>query len=294
MLLNCQINKHPLPLWVTIDKETPDNSLENFLCEVNPFGLILFARHLKNKNQVKNLISFVKKLRQNILIGVDQEGGKVSRLEALGYKFDGAKECNENPDKVRKLSCEMAEVLRELGFDVNFAPVVDVGKVEEKTGLNGRIYSEDKQKVIECAEAFLEGLKLFGMKGCLKHFPGLGGSLVDSHKDLPIISGNLEEREEHLLPYKKLKADFVMVAHAKYQMFSSPLPSSINKEAYSLLREIGCCDTIVTDDLTMGALKTFGNLSCLTKMSLRSGADIAMVICSEKDTLEIAKNLSGV
>ncbi len=285
------MRKNSLPLWITIDSINPSRSLEEFVLRIKPYGIILFSRHLKNKEQVKNLLTFLKQIEPSVLIGIDQEGGKVSRLSALGYKFDGAGDCGEDPEKVRKISCQMAEVLNELRFDVNFAPVVDVGKVANGTGLKGRIYSEDSQKVVECAHAFLEGLKSFEMKGCLKHFPGLGGSFVDSHKELPLIQGTLQERENHLFPYKMLKADFVMVAHAQYQMFSSPLPASINKNAYSLLREFGSCDTIITDDLSMGALRNFGNLKDLTKKSLQSGADIAMVVSSEEETTKIAESL---
>jgi len=285
------MKKNSLPLWVTIDSDKPSASLEKFLLEVKPYGIILFARHLKSVPQVKELTSFIKKVDEDILLGIDQEGGRVSRLSALGYKFPGAGEANENPGFVKKTSLEMAEVLKELGFDVNFAPVVDLGRVAEGTGLEGRTYSEDKVKVKECAFAFLEGLKEFGLKGCLKHFPGLGGSIVDSHKDLPIIEGSIEERKPHLYPYEELKADFVMVAHARYRFFSSDLPSSINEECYFLLKNLKCCDTIVTDDLSMGALKDFGTLKELVRKSQKSGADISMVVCKEEETISIAKDL---
>lgn len=286
------MKKHYNPLWVTIDSNEPNDSLEKFLLKVKPFGIILFARHLKNKSQVKSLTSFIKDVDKNILVAIDQEGGRVNRLSALNYKFLGASDSNENPEVVRKISSEMAEILKELGFDVNFAPVVDLGNVEVGTGLEGRIYSSEKEKVKECALAFLEGLKEFNLKGCLKHFPGLGGSLVDSHKELPLILGTKKERAPHLYPYKFLKADFVMVAHARYQCFSSNLPSSINKESYSLLKSFNCCDKIVTDDISMGALKNFGTLNELVIKSLICGADIAMVVCKENETLVIAEELN--
>ncbi|MCX7829946.1 MAG: hypothetical protein N2445_02660 [Acidobacteria bacterium] len=287
------MNRKHLPLWVTIDSAEPNEILENFINDVHPYGIILFSRHLKNVNQVKELISFVKNIDSGILFGIDQEGGRVSRLSSLGFRFEGAIDMHENPDAVRKTSSEMAEILRELGFDVNFAPVVDIGDISEGTGLEGRIYSKDNKMVVECASAFLEGLKENNIKGCLKHFPGLGGSKVDSHKDLPYIIGDSEEREYHLYPYKNLKADFVMVAHASYQFFSSPLPSSINEESYSLLKKLNCCDKIVTDDLSMGALKNFGTLEELTRKSLKCGSDIAMVICSEAKARGIASVIRG-
>ncbi len=283
------MNLKTTPLWVTIDEFSPSNRLENFLSEVKPFGVILFSRHLKTEQQTADLISFIKSLPFKPLVGIDQEGGRVSRLSSLGYDFKGASEMDENPKKVRETALKMGEVLSKLGFDVNFAPVVDLGPVLPETGLEGRIYSNDEKIVTECAVAFLEAMNDFGIKGCLKHFPGLGGSRVDSHKDLPFIA--CEDIERHLYPYKKIQTDFTMVAHCSYSFLKDEKPSSINKEVYDILKEIGCCDTIVTDDLKMGALRNYGDIEEVTKLALKEGSNIAMVICSGDETLKIVRNI---
>jgi beta-N-acetylhexosaminidase len=282
-----------LPLWITIDGHEPSDGLGTFLDEVRPYGVILFARHLKNTVQVKSLNSFISQSCSRPLIGLDQEGGRVSRLKAMGLDFEGAADASGDPERVKRNSARMAEVLSELGFDVDFAPVVDIGPAEAGTGLEGRGYSPDKLVVIDCARAFLEGLKEFGIMGCLKHFPGLGGSKVDSHRSLPFVQGDSKEREDHLSPYRELHADFAMVAHSSYQFLENGTPSSLNPETYSMLKEIGCCDKIVTDDLSMGALKGFGDLPSLAEMSLRAGADIAMAVCKEEETRSIASRLKG-
>ncbi len=279
------------PLWITIDEIFPSNGLEKFLLEVKPFGVILFSRHLKTEEQTGNLISFIKSLPFKPLVGIDQEGGRVSRLSSLGYDFKGASEMDENPQKVKETALKMGEVLSKLGFDVNFAPVVDLGPALSGTGLEGRTYSNDEKVVTECAVAFLEAMNEFDIKGCLKHFPGLGGSRIDSHKDLPFIED--EDRERHLYPYTKIRTDFTMVAHCSYSFLKDKKPSSINKEVYYILKEIGCCDKIVTDDLKMGALRNYGDIEEVTKLALEEGSDIAMVICSNDETLKVVRAMKN-
>lgn len=283
------MSERKLPLFITIDEHFPSKKLEKFLFEVKPFGIILFSRHLKNEAQTKELISFLKGLPFKPLVGIDQEGGKVNRLSSLGYNFSGAEEEKEEPKKVKATSLKMAEVLYQLGFDVNFAPVVDVGPVTEETGLKGRIYSDNEEIVTECAKNFIEGMKQFGIKCCLKHFPGLGGSKVDSHKELPFIED--EDRNKHLYPYTILKSDFIMVSHASYKFLQNQKPASINSEVYQILRELGSCDKIVTDDLKMSALRNFGNSVEVTKSALSEGCDIAMVVCPSEETLKIAREI---
>lgn len=283
------MSRSQLPLWVTIDRHTPDEELGGFLREVSPYGIILFSRHLKSREQTASLIDFIRERSPfPVRIALDQEGGRVSRLRELGYDFESAEECSEDPDNARNVASRMAEALMELGFDVDFAPVVDLGPAGPGTGLEGRIYSSDEKIVAQCARAFLDGLADHGIAGCMKHFPGLGGSKVDSHKKLPVISGDPSDREAHLYPYTVLEAEFVMVAHASYEFLEDPAPSTITAKTYELLREIGFRGKIVTDDLKMGALSEFGSLESLVEKSLECGADIALFVSSEAETLKVA------
>lgn len=284
--------KGTLPIWVTIDGCTADGKLERFLRETEPYGIILFARHLRSKEQVAELTGSIREWSPGpIRIALDQEGGRVSRLRELGYEFISAESCEGDPGKVRRVASEMAEALFDLGFDVDFAPVVDLGPAEPGTGLETRLYSRDETVVTECARAFLEALAEKKIAGCLKHFPGLGGSTVDSHRKLPVISGDPSEREAHLLPYRILGAEFVMVAHASYRFLEDPAPSTLTPKTYELLRKIGFGGTIVTDDLTMGALSEFGTLVDLVGKSLECGADIALFVSSEDETRRAADHL---
>lgn len=282
----------PLPIWVTTDGHSPDGKLADFVAETTPFGVILFARHLKSAEQTKALIGAIRESSPYpVRIALDQEGGRVSRLRELGYEFGGAEECGGDPLKVRAEASRMAETLSDLGFDVDFAPVVDLGPAEPGTGLETRLYSPDETVVAECARAFLEALSEKNIAGCLKHFPGLGGSKVDSHRKLPVISGAPSERSVHLYPYSVLQAEFVMVAHASYLFLDDPAPSTLAPATYKLLREMGFRGKIVTDDLRMGALSGYGDLDALVRSSLECGADVALFVSAEDETRKVADSL---
>lgn len=281
------------PIFITIDENWNYDSLFEFLESVNPYGIILFSRHIKSKEGLKELNAFIKKNFSDILIGIDVEGGRVNRLKQIGYDFLGASEVNENPELVYSEAKRIGEVLKEFSFDIDFAPVVDLGEVKEGTGLEGRVYSCSPIKVMECAEAFLKGLKESGIEGCLKHFPGLGGSLEDTHFALPYIKGDFGERRKHLYPFIKTECKYVMISHASYEFLEVNLPASINPETYLLLKGLKNGVISITDDLSMGALKGYGDLKGLVKKSLDAGADVAMFVADRETTKEIGESFNA-
>jgi len=285
-----------LPVWVTVDDFEPTASLRRFLEELNPYGVILFARHLKSEGQVRELTGSIREACNfPVRIGVDQEGGRVNRLRAVGMEFPGAEVLGTDAAEVRRTAREMGIRLRSLGFDVNFAPVADLGPECENTGLEGRLYSHDPQSVVSCCRAFLEGLRESGIDGCLKHFPGLGGSVVDSHRDLPRIPGTLEEREIHLVPYRRLAGalPYVMVAHGAYDFLKGGPASSLDPGTYELLRRTGFRGISVTDDLCMGALSAAGPLHDRILTALHAGAGVALWVSSQAESLRAAEILRG-
>lgn len=287
----------PFPIWITLDDSDPSRETQSFLRETCPLGVILFARHLRSENQVRELCQCIHEARPGFppLIGLDQEGGRVDRLSALGYRFPSAEEMGGDAGRVRSLAGEMGGIMRFLGFDVNFAPVADLGPAFDGTGLETRVYGSNPLVVAECCAAFLEGLEAAGLAGCLKHFPGLGGSRVDSHKSLPRIGGTGEERSPHLEPYLKLvgRVPYVMVAHADYSESGTGMPSSLDPCVYERLRQAGFGGSSVTDDLSMGAVAGRGELADLVKRCLEAGADVALWVSSQEDTLRVVESLVG-
>jgi len=282
-----------LPIWVTVDGCEPAPALHSFLRETAPFGVILFARHLKSPGQVRALNAAVREAAPWVRIALDQEGGRVSRLKSLGMEFPGAEEAGGDPARVESSARAMGEALAALGFDVDFAPVVDLGPAAPGTGLETRCYGDDPRTVTNCGRAFLRGLAAAGVSGCLKHFPGLGGSTVDSHRDLPEVAGELDARRPHLEPYGALarEAPFVMTAHGRYAHLGDGAPSSLSPATYALLRGTGFAGLAVTDDLNMGAVRADGPLWARALRALAAGADLALWVGREEETREACDRL---
>lgn len=288
---------NPAPIWVTIEADASPEQVSSFLKEAVPYGVILFARHLKDPGQVQELNACIHEAVSGWVprIALDQEGGRVNRLSALGMSFPSASELAGDAARAESLAYEMGGHLRDLGFDVDFAPVLDLGPAHPGTGLEGRVYGDDPATVTACCDAFLRGLARAGIEGCLKHFPGLGGSRVDSHQGLPAIGGTPDERRSHLAPYASLKdrAPYVMIAHGAYEsLLGSLTPSSLEPETYRLLKAVGFSGLSVTDDLSMGAVGHLADLADLAEQSLAAGASLALWVSTQEHSLRTLARLA--
>lgn len=287
----------PNPIWITVDKDVAAPATQAFLREARPYGVVLFARHLRDASQVREFCQCVHESTEGFAprIALDQEGGRVSRLSVLGHRFPGASDMGGDPDRTGRLAWEMGDVLKDLGFDVDFAPVADLGPAAEGTGLEGRVYGDEPEVVTLCCEAFLGGLERAGVEGCLKHFPGLGGSQVDSHRRLPRVEGSAEDRQPHLEPYRELAArvPYVMLAHGSYACLSDAAPSTLNPEVYALLTGTGFAGLPVTDDLCMGAVSGVAPLQGLVSSCLSAGAGLALWVSSQEASLRAIEALAG-
>jgi beta-N-acetylhexosaminidase len=191
----------------------------------------------------------------------------------------------------RKHGKVIGEAVRALGFNTDFAPVLDLGLPASKKVLGSRTASADPTQVIEYARPFLLGLKAAGVLGCGKHFPGLGEGNLDSHHELPVIQKDWKRLwNEDLLPYRKLRAQLplVMVAHAAYPgVTHDQRPASLSQQWISdiLRKEIGYKGLIVSDDLDMGGVLAAASVEQAAIETLRAGADIFLVCQQEENAL---------
>jgi beta-N-acetylhexosaminidase len=218
-------------------------------------------------------------------ITLDQEGGEVERLtQTVGFKeipnaaFVAA---NNSPEGAGLIYREMAEKLAELGFTVNFGPVVDLDLNSRNQVITkfGRAFGTNAKTVIPYAEAFIEAHRKAGLLTVLKHFPGHGSSTADSHEGFVDITKTWQESE--LLPYKALigagLADFVMVGHLIHTDYSE-LPSSLAPEwIIGVLREeLGYQGVVISDDLEMGAIRKHFDLRETVTRAVRAGMDVLL------------------
>ena len=240
------------------------------------------GRNIKSAKQVKTLCQQLRKLSPTLLIGIDQEGGMVSRLSTR-YGFPSTLSAQKSAelglDTVRHYARLTAKMLRGLGINLNFAPVADVNVNPScpVIGGMGRSFSADTSVVTECCAIWMDEQRKQGVASCLKHFPGHGSAKGDTHKGLVDVSKTWQRRE--LAPYRELanlKLDMVMTAHViNRQLDPSGLPASLSPKITSYLRDtLGFRGVIVTDDLAMGAIAGQYNLEQTVRMALDADADL--------------------
>jgi beta-N-acetylhexosaminidase len=238
------------------------------------------GRNIKSAEQVKTLCSQLHKLSPTLLIGIDQEGGRVSRLSTQ-YGFpailSAQKSAEKGLDTVRHYARLTTEMLHELGINLNFAPVADVNVNPACPVIGGiqRSFSADTTLVTQCCKIWIDEQRSQGVASCLKHFPGHGSAKGDTHKGLVDVTQTWQRRE--LAPYRALKdCDMVMTAHVINRWLDpAGLPASLSPRITSLLRDsLEFQGVIVTDDLAMGAIAGQYSLEQTIRMTLDAGADL--------------------
>ena len=287
-----------------------DANTGKLLEKISPGGVCLFSRNIRTARQTRELLNNLREvLPVEPFISLDQEGGLVDRLRRVITPMPSAQVFTEkgNPETVEKMAGITAEVIRILGFNMNFAPVVDVIDEERNKFVNG-LYSrglgKSKEDVARFASGYLKTLQDKGCIGTIKHFPGYGATEVDSHEELPTVNlSNHQLFETDLFPYlelfKSAQVYAVMVGHAAYPQIDLQekdslgrfLPSSLSRNFItSLLREkLGFQNVVLTDDLEMGAIiKNYG-MGEAAKMAIKAGNDF-LLICADPERMVEAFN----
>src|SRR3954469_7180264 len=254
-----------------------DADARALITEVNPGGVILFGRNVTSAEQVRSLLDGVRELLPvPPLLGVDQEGGLVDRLRRIFTPMPAARVIREHGDLAasRALGRISGEVLRMLGFNMNFAPVMEIMTEERdllSNGLYSRAFGRSPGEVLGYTTVYLRGLQGTGCIGCLKHFPGIGAGEVDSHEEMPVVRLSHDDLiAQDLAPYIELfqrrddRVRCVMVSHGGFpnidireEMTGGLLePASLNYNIVTTLlrQELGYKHLVVTDDLEMGAI----------------------------------------
>ena len=265
----------------------------DFIVKNQVAGVVLFQRNIKSFEQVFQLNKQIKSLTQpSPLIAVDMEGGLVNRFSHLkkGGDWPSAEELSCFPtEKVSLIAKKMARQLKKLGFDLNFAPVVDIPLVKSQL-LRTRVFGSEPENVLKSAGAFLKGLEEGKLASCLKHFPGHGGVKQDSHKTLPIDNRGLKELTPQLLVFQKLfqsHSPCIMTAHIEFPKIERK-PATFSKRllTHILRNQLGFKGLIISDDIDMKALQSFGPGASFF-LAIKAGCDVVITCQSEESPLEI-------
>ncbi|MBE2983752.1 glycoside hydrolase family 3 protein [Campylobacter sp. RM9344] len=228
-------------------------------------GVMLLARNVSDKENLKALTKAIKEKNGKIFIAIDEEGGNISRLKSLGFTYPSAFEVAQtlNISQTYEMYVKMARNLKELGINLNFAPVLDLHDINSPIiGAKERAYSQNATKISFYANSFLRAFAKEKVLTTLKHFPGHGSSAQDSHKDKTIVALD----SAALLPYEdainKNLADIVMVGHLYVDGLDVTQPATFSKKVINdlLRKQLGFKGVVISDDMLMkgvgeGALK---------------------------------------
>jgi beta-N-acetylhexosaminidase len=275
--------------------------LSSLLTRLQPAGVILFARNIKNAEQTWRLLRECQKcVATPLFTCVDLEGGTVDRFrDVLGATPSAAEVFATGERKLyRKHGQVIGENCRALGFNVDFAPVLDLAFEASRTVMSSRSVSADPREAIVYAREFLAGLWDSKTLGSGKHFPGLGEGKLDSHHELPVIEKSLKELwTEDLLPYRTLRQQLpmVMISHAAYpQVTKERTPASLSKVWITdiLRKRIGYRNLIVSDDMEMGGVLSAAPIGEAAVEFIRAGGDLCLICHREDYILQAHETLS--
>ncbi|MBC7929487.1 MAG: glycoside hydrolase family 3 protein, partial [Rubrivivax sp.] len=308
-------------LFIGLPVTKLDKHWRELLREVRPGGVILFGRNIESAEQVALLNAQIRDAAgSKVLIGVDQEGGLVDRFRDVCGPMPSAKSVRNagRAELAEKFGALTARVLRLLGFNINFAPVLDLSGDNEDNGLRARTFGANPETVSLLGGAYLDGLQRGQIIGCGKHFPGLGGSKVDSHRRLPVVAHTWQEIfQRDLVPFMDLmfhrpgeRLRSVMVSHAAFPDISEFLqdlfrqkgdpktiqglhefPATISGNVTArLLRLILKFDgLVITDDMEMGAVVQTLSVAEASLRAIEAGSDMVL-ICEQEANFVAARD----
>lgn len=256
-------------------------------------GAILFQDNLEDPEQSVQLLNDLKAMETvndiPLFLSVDQEGGRVTRLPGL-EPLKSAEEigATENPAYAFKNGQLLGRLVHKFGFQVDFAPVLDIHSNPENTVIGDRAFADNPKVVSAMGIKLMEGIQDQGVIPAVKHFPGHGDTVEDSHFDLPVLEKTREELDEQeLIPFKDAVdagTDMVLISHIVLPELGSELPASMSKEVQDILREEWEYDgVIVTDDLTMGAITDHYPMEEAVVKAVQAGTDVLLVAHGEEN-----------
>ena len=253
-------------------------------------GVVLFGKNILSYQTTKKFISEIKSINSDLKIGIDEEGGLVSRITHLLPSLSQPYCSTLTVSEVREYYKKRSNFLRDLGIDLNFAPVVDIS-LDENSYIYKRSYGSDINKIIELSTTCIEEQRKAGLMSCIKHFPGHGRSTIDSHEKLPVLKISLREWQntemkifEHII---KKGVEYVMVGHLLFPKINKEVSSISPYWIKDILKnKLGFKGRVISDDLCM---KGFRESAKDVSVGLMEKAGIDDVIVTEQDHVLLKK-----
>ncbi|WRP07629.1 beta-N-acetylhexosaminidase [Rossellomorea aquimaris] len=252
-------------------------------------GFIFFSDNLSGPRQTVQFLNKIKADNVNnplpLLLSVDQEGGKVTRLPGGLANLPTNKKLGalNDPDISFEVGTILGKELKEYGFNLDFAPVLDVNSNPNNPVIGDRSFGDNPDIVSELGIQTMRGIQSEGILSTIKHFPGHGDTSVDSHLELPVVNKSIQELEsQELIPFREAinkGADLVMVAHILLPKIDDTYPSSLSKSIITdlLRKKMNYKGIVITDDMTMKAITNNYGMEQATVQAVKAGSDLVLI-----------------
>ena len=281
------------------DKE--QKGIDNIIKKLKIGGIIIYKKNYNNYEQMLGLINNIKEMNVEnkipITISVDQEGGRVNRMppEILNLKSATKFANSKDVELVKETGNIIGKMLSETGISMDYAPILDIRRFEEKHAIGDRCYGENKEDVEKYAIEVMKQLQQNNVISVIKHFPGHGLTKKDSHFRIPKIKEKIEQlQKEDMQPFEvaiKNGADAIMVGHLIIKDVDKKYPASLSKKVIQkyLIEKYNYNGLIITDDMKMMAIRLHYNMKKAVKRAILAGNDIVMMGLSYKKVDKIIK-----
>lgn len=266
-------------------------------------GIIIMGKNVESTKRLKKLIDDIKSAnKQNnipLFLSVDEEGGRVSRMPSVFVRLPTNEVIGKRNNTAfsYEIGSIISEELKGFGFNMNFAPVLDINSNTNNPVIGDRSYGTNAEIVSKLGISTMDSLKDNKIIAVVKHFPGHGDTSVDSHIDLPIVNVPLEKlRSFEFLPFSraiKKDVDGIMMGHILLKKIDNKYPASLSKKVITeiLRRDLGFKGVVFTDDLTMGAITKQFTIGDAAVKSIIAGADVVLVCHENKNVKAVLASL---
>lgn len=287
-----------------ISGTTVDATTKSLITQYKVGGIIFYKKNLINPGQAVQLVNQIKSLNAPnlpLLLSVDQEGGRITRLPGGLVNLPSNQQIGEvdNQKFSYKVGAILGEELKSFGLNMDFAPVLDINSNPNNPVIGDRSFGDNAKLVSRLGIHTMKGIQSQNIITTVKHFPGHGDTSVDSHLELPIVNKSLKELNDlELIPFKraiKKGADVVMVAHILLPQLDPKNPASMSKTVMTdiLRNQLGFKGVIITDDMTMRAITDHFDIGRAAIESVKSDSDIILVGHHYNNVVETVSSLKS-
>lgn len=293
-------------VMIGLDTNYITDRIKNMIKNYKIGGVILYRKNFATYKDMLNLIRELKELNKEnkipLFIAIDQEGGRVNRMPKEIKNLPSANQVATvgGEELTREAARITGEMLSKSGYNLNFAPVLDLKRFDNKHGIGDRCFGEDKEKVAKCGVTVMEEMQKQGVISVIKHFPGHGATQQDSHYMLPIINKKIEQLEkEDMYPFEqaiKCGADAVLVGHLLIRNVTGIYPASLSRKFITkyLRRKYRYNGLIVTDDLKMRAIKFLYGPNLAVRKAFEAGNDVIVFRFSKEEEQRVLDKMTNL